>query len=320
MGDVLGNLADRGLPIAPDLINVEPVSVNPALGMALAGGMIAAMRDFYGDPLRLELLSQLSGFRRAGGQAVSPHGAGLFTYCTVNRERLRHLRLEHPILAVVLSGSKEIWHGDRSERLGTGSVLVLPSGVDLDIVNDPDGRSGVYEAMILEITPDRLPDDLPEVGRNRGGGHSVPLSAALIEALRHAATEVACGAGSGHVRQARMTELLALLADEPAAAPLFALPLEERLRRMFRARPDRDWRCAEVARTLGLSDATLRRKLRGQGAGFNDLLRTERMGVARDLLEGGMASGAVALSVGYASRAHFARSYRAVYGCNPSGG
>lgn len=313
-------LRDQGWRLGPDLIKVEPVSVIPALGVGQLWGMISGMRDFYGDPLRLELLSQLSGFRQAGGQAVSPHGAGLFTYCTVNRERFRQLRLDHPVLAVVLSGSKEIWQGDRQERLTTGAVFVLPAGVDLDIVNDPDGRSGVYEAMILEITPDRLPDDLPTAGRRQGAGHTVPLSAALIEALRHAATEVACGAGSGHVRQARMTELLALLAEEPAAAPLFALPLEERLRRMFRARPDRDWRCAEVARSLGLSDATLRRKLRGQGAGFSDLLRTERMGVARDLLEGGMASGAVALSVGYASRAHFARSYRAVHGCNPSGG
>jgi AraC-like DNA-binding protein len=274
------------------------------------------MRNFAPPSLTRDLLSALAAFRQSGEVGMAPHGAGLFSYCTLTRERLIAVRLPHPVVAVLLSGTKEVWQGLAQERLTAGALFVLPGGVDLEIVNDPDRRSGLYQSLILEVPPallNHVPEDLPPPN----GSHQIPLRPELMEALVHVTAEIASGAAAPHVRAARMQELLALLAPEPAARPLFDLPPVERLRRAFRARPDRAWRCAEVAASLGLSEASLRRRLRAEQTRFSTLLRTERMAAARQMLVRGMASGLVAEAVGYASRAHFARAYRDVFGTAP---
>ncbi|MGO4851560.1 helix-turn-helix transcriptional regulator [Phaeovulum sp. W22_SRMD_FR3] len=276
------------------------------------------MRNFAPPSLTRDLLSALAAFRQPGAQGMAPHGAGLFSYCAVARERLIAVRLPHPVVAVLLSGTKEVWQGLTQERLTAGAVFVLPGGVDLEIVNDPDPRSGLYQSLILEVPPalvSHVPEDLPPPV----GAHQIPLCRALMEALVHATAEIASGTAAPHVRAARIRELLALLAPEPAARPLFDLPPVDRLRRAFRASPDRAWRCAEVAASLGMSEASLRRRLRAEDTSFSALLRAERMLAAQQMLARGMASGLAAEAVGYASRTHFARAYRAVFGTAPTG-
>lgn len=267
-----------------------------------------------------DLLDALARFRTGRGSGVAPHGFGLFSYCAVTRERLASIRLERPVLGVVLSGAKEVWRGLGQERLPAGSLFALPARVPLDVVNDPDPRNGRYQSLIIEVTPEMTADGPPAAAAASGAGAAIALRPELVEAVVHAAAAIAEGPAAAPVRRARVAELLALLAEEPAAGVLFDLSAADRVAQLIRTRPEHAWRSDVVARSLGMSEATLRRRLREDGSGFSVILRRERMSVARRLLERGMASGLAAAAVGYASRTHFARAYRATFGRNPAQG
>lgn len=266
------------------------------------------------------LLDGLPRFRAAPTAGFVPHAAGLFSYCALDRERLRAVRLPRPLIGTVVSGAKEIWRGDVPERLTAGTLFVLPADVDLDVVNEPDDRSGLYRSLILEIAPDDVPLLDPAAASRPSLPEScaVPLRADIVEAAIHAAGAIAEGPAAATIRAARLAELLALLHDVPAARPLFDLSVGERLARLVRAEPARNWTAATVAARLALSESTLRRRLASEGRSFTTVLRRERMEAAKRLMARGAASGAAAFAVGYASRAHFARAYRATFGDNPS--
>lgn len=272
--------------------------------------------------LSATLLAGLARFRREGVSGLSSHAPGLFSYCALSRERLRSVRLPRPLLGFVLSGAKEVWRGDAAERFGCGTLFVLPAEVDLDIVNDPDEGRGLYQSLILEIEADAIPDlgSRDPAAQAAWETSAVPLTAELVEAMLHAARTIGEGPAGATVRMARLAELLALLYDEPAARPLFDMSVSERVARLVRGELDRDWTAATVARRIALSESTLRRRLAAEGRSYSAILRRERMEAARRLMAQGAASGAAALAVGYASRAHFARAFRAAFGGNPARG
>jgi AraC-like DNA-binding protein len=54
------------------------------------------------------------------------------------------------------------------------------------------------------------------------------------------------------------------------------------------------------------------------GLSFSAILQRERMAAARRLMAQGTRSGMAAFAVGYTSRAHFARRFRATFGVNPA--
>lgn len=265
-----------------------------------------------------ELLSGLSGFRQSRLVGTAPHGPGLFSYCALSKERLAAVRLERPVLGMVLSGAKEVWFGEHFERMAPGMAFVLPAQTDLDIVNEVDGVTGFYQSLILEIAPEDVPDLAPlPADVSAGGDYSVPLSAELVEALLHAARAIAAGPPSDTIRRARIAELLAILHGVPSAAPLFRLSVSERVARILRGELDSPWAAARMAWKLSMSESTLRRRLAAEETSFSAVLRRERMVAARKLIEAGAGSGEAALAVGYVSRAHFARAFRAVFGGNP---
>lgn len=308
-------------PRGSEAIEGEPDSVTHRLADPASAAYPGGMTDPQSSnpALRSVLLAGLAPFRREGVSGTTAHATGLFSYCALSRERLSAVRLERPILGVVLSGAKEVWCGDVSERLSTGAVFVLPAGVDLDVVNDPDEASSLYQSLVLEVEPDAIPDAVsidcaPTAGPT---GFAVTPSADLVAAIVHAARAIGGGPSGAAVRGARLTELLALLRGEPAARSLFDMSVAERVARLVRGELDRNWTAVETARRLALSESTLRRRLAGEGHSFSAILRRERMEAARRLLAHGSASGAAAYAVGYASRAHFARAFRAVFGDNP---
>lgn len=269
--------------------------------------------------LAARLLAGLSRFRAEGASGTLPHGGTLFSYCAQRFERLAAIKLPHPVVAILISGRKEVWQGTDGETIGPGAMFVLPAGVEMDILNIPDDRHGLYQSLILEIRPGDVPDVLPVVAESTvaAGGRIVRLTDDLVEAALRAAVALADEPVRPALQAARLTELLALLHRDPAARPLFARSVLERVLHLVRGALAHDWSATEVAERLGFSELTLRRRLAAEGSSFARLLRHERMQAARARIEGGAGSQAAALSVGYASRAHFARQYRAAFGEAP---
>lgn len=263
------------------------------------------------------LLHGLGRFRAPLGSGTIPHGETMFSYCALHRERLLAVELPNPLMGIVLSGRKEVWRGSVADVLMPGTLFALPRGVPLDILNVPGDRSGSYQSLVLEIRARDLPDLEPPPAPG-AVGLAVPLDDVLVEAVLHAAASLAEGPARGTVRASRVTELLALLHDVPEARPLFERTMADRVARLVRGDLARGWTAPEVAGRLAVSESTLRRRLAGAGVSFSRLLRTERMAAARRHIAAGEGSQAAAMAVGYASRAHFARAYRAAFGTNPS--
>ncbi len=271
------------------------------------------------DRLAADLLDRvrplLSGKDTAG---FRQRGPGVFSYCALMAERVAAARLEHPIVAILAQGSKEIWIGDCQRRLTAGDVFVLPGGVDLDVVNIPDPRLGLYESILIEVRPGLV---APRPRRTRAGFEvRVPLNRALVETISHAALDLIESPRADHLAELRLRELLLLLSDEPAAQPLFEATIADRLRWLVLTAPDHDWSGPELARRLGCGASTLRRRLAEEGTTLRRLVRETRMAVARDLLENRASVAEAALAVGYASRSHFARGFREVFGMAPREG
>lgn len=259
------------------------------------------------------LADRLSG--RDGGPA--PADRYVSTYCALRRERIRQVETRHPLICVVMSGSKEIWIGERDEVAPAGSLLILPAGVRMDIVNLPDPVTGLYESVIVEVA--ELPQMVAPPPPRRGqAGLSVRLTPDLVEAVIHAAGTVLKDAQSQALCTHRLAEVLLLLRDAPAAAVLFDRSVAGRVAQKVASDAARSWTVAGIARELNLGASTLRRRLAEEGTSFRQVVTAARMDSARQLLLSGRASVAeAALIAGYASRSHFARRFRERFGTLP---
>jgi AraC-like DNA-binding protein len=281
--------------------------------------------------LRRQLLDRLRPLATAPGRPRKDPGlhdftrteAGrrVFTYCCFAAERLAQVQILRPMIGMVLSGQKEFWLGDQSQRFVAGDVFVTPGGATLDVVNIPDARHGLYESLLVEVASlppaiAQLPD-LPPVPR-KGFDIRVTLTADLVDALAHAATTLATSEHAAILGEHRLAEVLMLLRADPAGRPLFDVPLADRIRWMVSADPTRRWTAGEIAKRLSVGASTLRRRLTEDGTPLRAVLATARMGVAQDMLSRGDTSvTAAAEAAGYSSRSHFTRRFRSVYGSTP---
>jgi AraC-like DNA-binding protein len=275
------------------------------------------------DRLRARLHERLRGFMAPGAAGVHNHARNLFSYCAIHRERLAAIKLEHPVIGIVLRGKKEVWLGDTSQTFQPGSVLVLPRNIPMDVVNIP-AEGGIYESLILEVPvlPEAVaPFTLAErrALEKAAPGFGVRLTGDLVEALSHAATAINQAEISETLRALRLTEILTLLRQLPEARALFTASLAEEVAWLMGSEPTREWSVGVIARETGHGASTLRRRLAAEGTSFRTILRQVRLNAGRSALAQGASSLTAAEASGYVSRSHFARRYRESFGTSPSG-
>ncbi|CDN48799.1 AraC family transcriptional regulator [Neorhizobium galegae] len=254
---------------------------------------------------------------------MNAYAEQLFIYCCFDREKVKALELEDPMIGIVLYGQKEIWFGDRTHAFPPGSVFVLPRKVPMDVVNIPDETTGFYVALRLDVPS--LPEGIPPLStaeRLKGGelgNFGVPLSDGLVEALCHAATTIADGAIGETIKRLRMAEVLALLRPLPEARLLFRQSLSDEIAWLIATAPSEQWSITEVAEQIGIGASTLRRRLSLEGGSFRAILRRERLKAGQNAISSGASSIAAAEAAGYASRSHFSRRFRETFGTSPTG-
>lgn len=321
MRKVTGGHAPEPLATVPETLICSLPSRAPAT--SIAGMDIRTLQD----ALRKLLLDRLRPLADAPGRERKTHGqtfisSHLFTYCAFAKERVAKFKVPKAIIGIVLSGTKEFWIGSTGQRYTTGQVFILPAGAELDVVNIPDERRGLYEALVVEVrqVPPSLalPPQKPR-GATATVGQAVTLTAELVDALVHAAVTLSSSDHAKALADHRMAEVLMLLRNDPAAGCLFDLPLRDRIAWMVATEPTHPWIAEELGTRLGMGASTLRRHLTQDGTSLRDVLAEARMQVARDLLARGEANvTAAAEAAGYTSRSHFIRRYRSVYGTMPS--
>jgi AraC-like DNA-binding protein len=292
-------------------------------------GIVSTMNIHYKSSddahLRSMLVERLRPMMAPDGTAGRyAHGHQLFSYCSLDRERLRAIELPCPLIGIMLRGRKEVWLGDATHFFEPGTVFVLPARVPMDVVNIPAGSTSSYESLLLEVPA--LPSGMaPLTGgektnvRDGDRQFRVPLDADLVHTLVHAATAIASEALGEAVKAVRLMEVLTLLRPITAARPLFEASLPDEVAWLIGSAPSEDWTVERVADRLGLGASTLRRRLAATGTSFRNVLRTERLRAGQTALAAGATSFAAAEAAGYASRSHFARRYRESFGQSPSG-
>jgi AraC-like DNA-binding protein len=271
------------------------------------------------ERLRTEAIEPAQAGKTAG---MRRRGLQLFSYCCFATERIARMQTPEPLFGVIVSGVKEFWLGDNCQRFAAGMVFVLPSGLECDIVNTPDSRNGLYESLFVKVP--RLPRELATLPPGlpttaMGCDMRVRLTDELIDALVHAAISLQDSQHASTLAAYRLAEVLLLLRDDPAARPLFGVPLPDRVAWLVRSAPTRPWTAEAIGRALGLGNSTLRRRLADHGTSLREIVATTRMDIAHRVLTSGEGNVSEAVAAaGYASRSHFTRRFRSVYGEPPS--
>jgi AraC-like DNA-binding protein len=276
-----------------------------------------------------ELLYRLAPLARHDSRHIALQQKFSFVSAFVARrtETIQSINMPVAGLLVVLEGVKKIWWAGQTFSYGPGAAFALPTGAYVDVVNEPDKRSGIYRALFLGFSAGLLAE-----ARRRWSalatGHltddpTVEIDAALASAILHTSEALAGGIEvSNRVTEQRILEVLLLMA-EAGAAPLRpdikTCSFTDAVRAIVRDRPGHAWAAPAVAAQLCKSEPTLRRMLCREGTSFRQIVADERMRAARSILLSGRSSVAEAAVVaGYTSLSHFAKRFHSIFGCLPS--
>ena len=247
------------------------------------------------------------------------------TFVARERECIARFHPTTPGLVVVIEGSKQVSWGAERRDCAAGDALFLPADAVLDVVNDPDPATGFYRALYLQFPRHMIIEAArrwPEfAARDPGlGVATVALDDSLASAVLHVAEGLHhC---SKRMSAHRLLGVLGHLAERGVVrfAPKYVeRSVMEAIRLLIRHRLDQPWSAGTVAATLGMSEATLRRRLAAEGRSLRMVVLGERMEAAHRLLRERTADVAEAMAAtGYVSRSHFSRHYKAAHGAVPS--
>lgn len=232
------------------------------------------------------------------------------------------LTTSQSMIIIVRRGRKVIQSPGFQFVVEAGEAIAIAQGQVFDFENIPAG-DGDYEARWLTIECDIVaafgePDRTRPVMPARLLGR---MSAGLSEAFEQAVLALLDdGELPDLVIRHRVTELLAWLA---ASGLRFSLVQPDsyaaRVRRLVARRPEHAWSSAEISAALGVSDATLRRRLQQESASLRDVLTDIRMTHAMSLLQSSqLPISAIAARAGFESQSRFAVRFRDRFGFPPS--
>lgn len=235
---------------------------------------------------------------------------------------VKSIAVDQPMLAVPLQGHKRLRAESDWTLVHTGDMALLPTGCRFDTENVPPDAERPYLAVAM-----LFPVDVLEAARRLLPEPPLaPSRAAAVLAVRDYADELLAWRDAVErgdplgVRYALVGVVLALSRRGHSALLHPPAPtLAQRIRAMVDAHPARDWTSSQLETDLGVSGATLRRRLADEGASLRDIVADARLAHALNLLiTTPLPVKSVAGRVGYASASTFARRFADRYGIEPS--
>ncbi len=261
--------------------------------------------------------------------ACSGSPRGPVVIVTHRSQPIRRVPVIEPVLVAVLGGHKEVHLAGRTERFSAGELLVLPATLAPDIVNDPDPRTGLYQALVVAFPrsltvrfqrtfPEACADARPAAVNLRVSARP-GLALALVQLVECLTANPPPSAAQAELR--RLAVLLAVVEECGCHLPL--LPVSDspvaQLRSLIDLAPGHPWSVPDAARRLGLGEATLRRRLGAAGVRFRGLVEEARLAHALGLLQTTRQPiGEISAACGYESPSRFAARFRRRFGLPPS--
>lgn len=231
--------------------------------------------------------------------------------------------VEFPTLVLIRAGSKKLQLDGRDIHAREGEIVLLDGGCEIGVLNALP-VSGPFVGQSLSIDS-ALCAELEHPAERLtpvGGARVLARPPGFLReafARAHAACDAAA-AVPGRLLRHQLGEVLLALAECGWRFDLSKLSrLSTRVRRLVGSEAARRWRAGDVARQLGMSEATLRRRLEREHTTFRHLLREVRMGRALVLVQSSeLPVVQVALEVGYDSVSQFSACFRRHFGRSPS--
>lgn len=207
-----------------------------------------------------------------------------------------------------------------------GDAFILRANARLDVVNEPDHKTGYYRALFVRFDRALIIEACrlwPQFKDKEVHSAKPEITGDLCSAILHAAEAFSYKLPvSRRVVEHRLLEVLLILAEQGVVslAPKYVEEsVVEAARLLIRHRLHLAWTTASVAAEFSMSEATLRRRFRVEGHSLQALLLDERMKAAYMILSDRDADVADALAAtGYRSRSHFSRQVQKRFGATPS--
>ncbi|BBL25142.1 helix-turn-helix transcriptional regulator [Comamonas terrigena] len=216
-----------------------------------------------------------------------------------------------------------------SHRIGVdtpASLLLVGANTCADLRKTPGGMEQRFRSVFLTLSPELLEAfrrgrDMGEDAAQAGAPfQQIALDADLASSLQHLLASAADGQLSDERLRYRALDFLAALAERGGVfRPPHSPGLSGRLRALIGEAPSQHWTAQTAGKALAVSEATLRRRLAGESARFEDVLIDVRMHHAMMLVQTTSWSvPEIAQACGYKSRARFAQRFKARFGYLPS--
>ena len=230
--------------------------------------------------------------------------------------------IDHPCIAIVLRGRKQVRTHAQTLEFAPGDLFLIARRCRMDVVNIPDPDSGLYLTVTIPLCEEVLAaarllwsDPITGHGQDLARLDSAEFAFDLQRWL--------ASLQAGHYTEARLAlaALTVALCRRGHTAMLVPPPpsLAMQIRDLVRAEPAREWQSQHVEAALGVSGATLRRRLATEGTGLRDVIAAARLACAMDLLyTTHWPVKTVAARVGYRSVASFTRRFNERYGLDPA--
>ncbi|MEK7223685.1 MAG: AraC family transcriptional regulator [Pseudomonadota bacterium] len=240
-----------------------------------------------------------------------------------NSVHIRQIPFDEPCIIIVLSGRKLIFDTPGTMTCEVGTIITVPAPTCFSMRNEIDPRGHYYKALIIPFQDDdlerlRLAHRIePAAERHEAGILKFEHDATLVEAVKH----YLGSNGDPHLRDHRLLEILLILAKKNPRLLSYAFSGESwsrRVRTLLSADLARAWEIGEVCQRLGTSESALRRHLKGEKAGFRELLHELRLGTALTLLlQTSHPVYRIAYDCGYQSVPRFTSNFHKRFGLPP---
>ncbi|SFU15421.1 AraC-type DNA-binding protein [Kosakonia arachidis] len=235
----------------------------------------------------------------------------------------KNITVDEPTIILIRHGTKIIRWARNEIELTSGDAVIVGEGESFDIINTPCSLSGTYEADWLSFSSEVVTDYTCRNSRCTKINEAYALEA-TSESFRKSfyhTTDVFTDSASipDALAIGRMHEMLGWL-DEYGIC--FGAHLrngiERKIRRLISSDASHTWNIKHVASQLGMSEATLRRKLTAENTSFSKLIADVRMCRALTLLQvTDLSVTQIALEVGYESPSKFSSRFRHRFGFGP---
>lgn len=215
---------------------------------------------------------------------------------------------------------------DSSLQLDNAKQLILVAPQTLaDIAKTPDPATGSFQSLYLSFSCELIAEfyrDQAQLFTTLApftGFKALALDGELQDTLDYCLRGLNAESLSYSVQKHRLSGVLIALAERGFIfMPRASEPLGSRLTALLAASPEFAWTAANAGRRLGMSEATLRRRLAEEQTQFRTILQDIRMHHAMTLLQTTRWSlSQIADACGYRAASRFSLRFKQRFGCSP---